>query len=290
MYIYLNDGFVPRQEAKISVFDHGLMYGDGVFETLRSYNGNIFRLDDHLDRLFSSAKLINLAIPQKKGDLKEILNQSLRVNRLKEAYIRISVTRGEGDIGLDPDLCKNPTIIVISKPFVPYQEGLYGEGISLIVSMVRRIPQEALDPAIKSLNFLNNIMARIDSKKEQAFDALMLNMRGCVTETTTANIFMARGGDIITPPSSAGILKGVTRSTVIYLSQGIGIKVSEEDLLPSDLYMADEVFLTSTSMEVMPVVMIDGKRVGDGRPGRITKRILQGFRSLVSQETGLQYR
>lgn len=287
MYIYLNNSFIPKEEAKVSVFDHGLMYGDGVFETMRSYNGVIFNLTAHLDRLFDSAEMIRLTIPQGKGKLKEILYHSLTINHLNEAYIRISVTRGEGDIGLDPDLCKNPTIIIISKPIVPYPDELYRKGINLIVSAVRRTPNEALDPAIKSLNFLNNIMARISAKKEGATDALMLNIKGWVAETTTANIFMVKDERIITPPASAGILKGVTRSTVILLSKRIGIEVSEEDLLPADLYKADEIFLTNTSMEVMPVVLIDRRVIGDGRPGKITKKVIQGYRYIVTQETGL---
>lgn len=290
MYIYLNNSFVPKEEAKVSVFDHGLMYGDGLFETLRSYDGTVFRIDSHLDRLFDSAEMIRLTIPKEKGELKEIIYQSLKINRLKEAYIRLSITRGEGDIGLDPDLCKAPTIIVISKPFIPYQEELYREGVNIIISAVRRTPHEALDPAIKSLNFLNNILARISSKEEGVFDALMLNMDGYATETSTANIFMVRGGMLITPPSSAGILKGITRFTVILLSKAIGVDVSEKDILPSDLYRADEIFLTNTSMEVMPVVAIDSRVIGDGRPGKITKRVLQGYRSLVAQETGFKYR
>lgn len=290
MYIYLNNSFIPKEEAVVSVFDHGLMYGDGLFETMRSYNGVIFNIDVHLDRLFGSAGLIRLTIPKEKGELKEILYQSLTINHLNEAYIRISVTRGEGDIGLDPDLCKTPTIIVISKPFVPYPDELYRKGINLIISAVRRTPNEALDPAIKSLNFLNNIMARISAKKEQAFDALMLNIKGRVAETTTANIFAALDGRIITPPASAGILMGITRSTVLLLSKRIGVEVSEEDLLPSGLYKADEIFLTNTSMEVMPVVTIDRRVIGDGRPGKITKKVIQGYRDLVTQGTGFRYR
>lgn len=290
MYIYLNKGFVPKEEAKVSVFDHGLMYGDGVFETLRAYNGVIFRLDSHLERLFSSAELIRLAIKLKKDELKDILYQSLEINNLKDAYIRLSVTRGEGEIGLDPDLCSDPTVIIISKPFVPYPEELHKKGINLIISSVRRMPREVLDPAIKSLNFLNNIMARISSKKEGALDAIMLNTQGLVTETTTGNIFLVKGNRIITPPAGAGILIGITRSAIIYLSRDISTPVLEDDLLPSDLYEADEIFLTNTSMEIMPAVMIDGRVIGDGKPGETTRRLLQEYRSLVAQETGYNYR
>lgn len=290
MYIYLNNSFVPKEEAKVSVFDHGLMYGDGIFETLRSYNGTVFRIDSHIDRLFGSAEMIRLAIPKGKDELKEVIYQSLKINRLKEAYIRISITRGEGEIGLEPDLCKEPTIIVISKPLTPYQEEIYRMGVSIIISAVRRIPPEALDPAIKSLNFLNNIMARISAKDKKAFDALMLNAQGYVTETTTANIFIVKKGTLITPPLSSGILKGITRSAIILISRAIGIDLLEQDILPSDLYKADEAFLTNTSLEIMPVVEIDGNLIGDGRPGEITRRLLGEYRSLVAQETGYSFR
>ncbi len=290
MYIYLNNSFVPKEEAKVSVFDHGLMYGDGIFETLRSYNGTVFRIDSHIDRLFGSADMIRLAIPKGKDELKEVIYQSLKINRLKEAYIRISITRGEGEIGLDPDLCKEPTFIVISKPLTPFQEEIYRSGVMIVISAVRRMPPDALDPAIKSLNFLNNIMARISAKDKNAFDALMLNAQGYVTETTTANIFIVKKGLIITPPLSSGILKGITRSAIILISRAIGIDLLEQDILPSDLYKADETFLTNTSLEIMPVVGIDGNLIGDGRPGEITRRLLGEYRSLVSQETGYNYR
>lgn len=290
MYIYLNNSFVPKEEAKVSVFDHGLMYGDGIFETLRSYNGTVFRVDSHIDRLFGSAEMIRLAIHKGKDELKEIIYQSLKINRLKEAYIRISITRGEGEIGLDPDLCKEPTIIVISKPLTPFQEEIYRSGVMIVISAVRRMPPDALDPAIKSLNFLNNIMARISAKDKNAFDALMLNAQGYVTETTTANIFIVKKGLIITPPLSSGILKGITRSAIILISGAIGIDLLEQDILPSDLYKADETFLTNTSLEIMPVAGIDGNLIGDGRPGKITRRLLGEYRSLVAQETGYNYR
>ncbi|HLF85718.1 MAG TPA: branched-chain-amino-acid transaminase [Nitrospiria bacterium] len=290
MYIYLNNSFVPKEEAKVSVFDHGLMYGDGIFETLRSYNGTVFRIDSHIDRLFGSAEMIRLAIPKGKDELKEVIYQSLKINNLKEAYIRISITRGEGEIGLDPDLCKEPTIIVISKPLTPYQEEIYRMGVRIIISAVRRMPAEALDPAIKSLNFLNNIMARISTKDKKAFDALMLNAQGYITETTTANIFIVKKGLLITPPLSSGILKGITRSAIILISRSIGIDLLEQDILPSDLYKADETFLTNTSLEIMPVVEVDGNLIADGRPGEITGRLLGEYRSLVAQETGYIYR
>lgn len=290
MYIYLNNSFVPKEEAKVSVFDHGLMYGDGIFETLRSYNGTVFRIDSHIDRLFGSAEMIRLAIPKGKDELREVIYQSLKINRLKEAYTRISITRGEGEIGLDPDLCKEPTIIVISKPLTPYPEELYGMGVRIIISAVIRMPPEALDPAVKSLNFLNNIMARISAKDKKTFDALMLNAQGYVAETTTGNIFIVKKGVIITPPLSSGILKGITRSAIIFISRAIGIDLLEQDILPSDLYKADETFLTNTSLEIMPVVEIDGNLIGDGRPGEITMRLLGEYRSIVAQETGYNYR
>ncbi len=290
MYIYLNNSFVPKEEAKVSVFDHGLMYGDGIFETLRSYNGTVFRIDSHIDRLFGSAEMIRLAIPKGKDELKEVIYQSLKINGLKEAYIRLSITRGEGEIGPDPDLCKEPTIIVISKPITPYHEEIYRMGVKIIISAVRRMPAEALDPAIKSLNFLNNILAKISAKDKKAFDALMLNTQGYVTETTTANIFIVKKGVLITPPLSSGILKGITRSAIIFISGVIGIDLLEQDILPSDLYKADETFITNTSLEIMPVVKIDRNLIGDGRPGEITRRLLGEYRSLVTQETGFSYR
>lgn len=286
MYIYLNNSFVPKEEAKVSVFDHGLMYGDGIFETLRSYNGTVFRIDSHIDRLLASAEMIRLAVPKGKDELKEVTYQSLKINGLREAYIRISITRGEGEIGLDPDLCKEPTIIVISKPLTPYPDEIYRKGVRIIISAVRRMPAEALDPAIKSLNFLNNILAKISAKDKKAFDALMLNEQGYVTETTTANIFIVRKGLLITPPLSSGILKGITRSAIILISRAMGIDLLEQNILPADLYGADESFLTNTSLEIMPVVEVDGNQIRDGMPGEITRRLLGEYRFIVTQEIG----
>ena len=282
MFFFLSGSLVPQDQAKVSVLDRGFLYGDGVFETLLAYSGAIFRCDDHIDRLFHSAEAIYLQIPFTRDYLIEALYKTLEANGLKDAYLRLSVSRGVSEPGLDIDGCASPTITIIAKGFSGYPEGLYKTGIGAAVVNTRRIPASALNPAVKSLNFLNNIMARIEAKNLNATEAIMLNMEGYVAEGTVSNIFMMRAGLVKTPPLSAGILNGVTRSIVIDLLKENGIPISEQAFYPDGLYTADECFVTSTLYEVMPVTSIHDSAVGSGQPGKLTQTILNLFRRLTT--------
>lgn len=281
MLIYLNDKFVPEEEAKVSVFDHGFLYGDGIYETLRAYDGRIFRCKEHIERLFQSASLIELNIKRTKKKIEDSLYESLNVNNLKDAYVRLSITRGYGEIGLDPELCPVPTIIIIAKEFKGHPEELYRKGVNIAIVSIRRNHPEALNPRIKSNNFLNNILAKVEAKKRGAFEGIMLSHSGYVCEGTTSNIFMVKAGVLITPPVALGLLEGITRSVVIELAEKNNIKVEERVFTPDELYSADECFITSTTLEVMPVVKVDERQIGNGIPGNITKRLAQGFKDLV---------
>ncbi|MCM8818922.1 MAG: branched-chain-amino-acid transaminase [Candidatus Omnitrophica bacterium] len=284
LLIYLNGKFVPEKEAKISVFDHGLLYGDGVFEGLRSYKGKIFKLDEHLIRLFNSAKAIALTIPLKFEELKKAVIETVRKNQLKDSYIRIVVTRGVGDLGLDPKKCKIPTIFIIASKIQLYPESLYEKGIDVITVPTRRNLNESLNPAIKSLNYLNNILAKIEANNSGATEGLILNQFGYISECTGENIFIVKKEIIITPPVSAGALSGITRDVVIDISEKIGLKVKEENITRYDVYTSDECFLTGTAAEIVPVVKIDGRIIGDGRPGKITLKIRNEFHLLTEKE------
>ena len=282
MLIFLNNSLVPEGEARVSVLDRGFLYGDGIFETLRAYSGAIFHCNDHLDRLFHSAEAIYLRISFTRDYLMETLYKTLETNHLKDAYLRLSVTRGVSEPGLDIEGCLSPTLTIIAKEFSGYPEGLHQSGIRAAVVNTRRIPASALNPAVKSLNFLNNIMARVEAKRLNAAEAIMLNMEGYVAEGTVSNIFMVKGGLIKTPPLSAGILNGVTRSIVIDLLKENGIPIIEQAFYPAELYTADECFVTSTLYEVMPVTTINGNAVGSGKPGKLTQTILNLFRRLTA--------
>ncbi|RKY03583.1 branched-chain amino acid aminotransferase [Candidatus Poribacteria bacterium] len=278
MLIYLNGKFVPKEEAKISVFDHGLLYGDGVFEGIRSYNGRVFKLDEHLKRLYDSAKAIRLRIPLSMEEMREVVLETLRRNNLRDAYIRLVVTRGEGDLGLDPDKCREPTVFCIADKIVLYPERYYKEGLRVITVSTRRNYVEALNPRIKSLNYLNNILAKIEGKLAGVEEAIMLNAEGYVVECTGDNVFIVRNGSLITPPVYIGALEGITRNTVMELARGMGIEVREEPFTRYELYTADECFLTGTAAEVIPVVEVDGRPIGDGKPGQLTLKIMEAFR------------
>lgn len=281
MLVYLNGKFVPKEEAKISVFDHGLLYGDGVFEGIRAYNGKIFKLDEHIDRLYDSAKIIMLDIPMTKEEMKKAVVETCKVNGIKSGYIRLVVTRGEGDLGLDPWKAKNPTVFIIVDKIQLYPEELYEKGISIITVPTRRNVPEALNPMAKTLNYLNNILAKIEARAAGAQEALMLNNEGFVAECTGDNIFMVKKGILYTPPVYVGVLEGITRNTVIELAKKLSIKVVETVFTRAELFTADEVFLTGTAAEIVPVVKIDGRIIGDGTPGLITKRLIEEFRKLV---------
>ena len=283
-WVYLNGEFVRKNEAKISVFDHGFLYGDGVFEGIRAYGGRVFRLQSHLQRLWESAKAIALKIPLSKEKLTEKVLESLRKNKLKDAYIRLVVSRGEGDLGLDPRKCPHPQIIIITDKISIYPEELYEKGLEIAVVSTRINTPSALDPRIKSLNYLNNILAKIEASLQGLPEAIMLNKDGYVAECTADNIFIVEGEILVTPPIWVGALKGITRDVVIELAQKEGISVQERTFLPAALYASDECFLTGTAAEVIPVTKVDGRTIGNGMAGPITKRLIKKFRELTKKE------
>lgn len=288
MRVYLNGKFVERHEATVSVFDHGLLYGDGVFEGIRSYNGLIFKLREHIDRLFESAHTIMLRIPLSKSELVDVVKQSLRANRLTNAYIRLVVTRGEGDLGLDPRKCARPTVVVIADKIELYPKPLYEKGLELITVATQRNIPEALNPQIKSLNYLNNILAKIEAITAGYEEAIMLSPSGYVTECTGENIFVVKDRQLLTPPPYIGVLRGITRQTVMDLGRSRRLDVREELLTRHDLFNAHECFLTGTAAEIVPVVKIDGRAIGGGRPGPVTKRLQSAFRQLTKTQ-GVRY-
>lgn len=281
--IFMNDHLVPEEEARISVFDHGLLYGDGVFEGLRSYSGRVFRLSDHLDRLWASARAICLDIPMSREQMSQAVLDTLAANQLEDGYIRLIVTRGAGTLGLDPNRCHNPQVIIIADTISLYPKEFYEQGLRIVTAATQRIQTAALSPRIKSLNYLNNIMAKLEGLQAGCVEALMLNHKGEVAECTGDNIFVVRGERMLTPPPDAGILEGITRSAVMELAAKEGIDCREATLTRHDLYTADECFLTGTAAEVIPVVEIDGRPIGEGTPGPITKILKDCFHSLVRQ-------
>lgn len=286
--IYLNGKLVEAPEAKISVFDHGLLYGDGVFEGIRSYDGLVFKLREHVDRLFESAHTILLKIPMPKEQVVRAVVETLRANRLKDAYIRLVVTRGPGDLGLDPRKCRRPTVFVIADKIVLYPERVYREGMEIVTVPTPRNLPEALNPQIKSLNYLNNILAKIEATNAGVEEAIMLSHHGYVAECTGDNIFIVREGILRTPPVYAGILKGITRGCVIELAAKGRLPVREEMMTRHDLYNAEECFLTGTAAEIAPIVKIDGRVIGSGKPGPVTLQLMRDFRKLT-KTAGVRY-
>jgi branched-chain amino acid aminotransferase len=283
--IYIDGKFLPESEAKISVFDHGLLYGDGVFEGIRFYNGRVFRLEEHLDRLWDSARSICLEIPMTSREITDALLETIRQNDLREGYIRLVVTRGVGNLGLNPTQCKNPSVIIIATTIALYPREVYEKGLTVVTCATRRTNPGALNPAVKSLNYLNNVMARIEANLAGADEALMLNDAGNVAECTADNVFIIKHGRIFTPPISAGALRGITRSVVFDIAAETGIKISETDVTRHDVFIADECFLTGTAAELIPVIKADGRTIGTGKPGPITARMIERFRELT-RETG----
>jgi branched-chain amino acid aminotransferase len=279
--VYISGQLYDKQDAKISVYDHGLLYGDGVFEGLRVYGGKVFRLQDHLVRLWHSAKAIWLEIPMSMQDLADAVKETVQANGLVEGYVRLVVTRGAGTLGLDPDLTSHPQVIIIADKISLYPQEYYEKGLEIItVSTIRNHPA-ALSPRIKSLNYLNNILAKIEGKQAGCVEALMLNQRGEVAECTGDNIFLVTNGQLLTPPIDAGILEGITRAVVIELAVEAGIVVREIPLTKHDVYIADECFLTGSAAEVVPVVKVDSRRIGDGRPGPVTQQLLTRFHEIT---------
>ena len=279
--VYINGEFLPKSQAKISVFDHGFLYGDGVFEGIRSYDGRVFKLDEHIKRLYESAKSIGLDIPMSQAELKKTILDAMRTNDLrKDAYIRVVVTRGIGDLGLDPLKCLKSSIIVIADQISIYQV----ESLKAITASTRRNSVTALNPMIKSLNYLNNILAKMEANRANVEEAIMLNQQGLVCEGSSDNLFIIKDRVILTPPPTADILVGITRNTVIELAIEDGIKLKEEDITIHELYNADEAFFTGTAAEVMPLVEVDGRKIGNGKPGPITMRLIENFKK--TRKTG----
>jgi len=284
MKIYIDGKFYDRGEARISVFDHGLLYGDGIFEGIRIYNGKVFKLKEHIDRLYHSAKAILLDIPMQPAGMEQAVLETVSMNAKVDGYIRLIVTRGEGALGLDPAQCERPSVIIIAGDIQLYPQEYYEKGIAVVTAATRRMPSDSLDPRIKSLNYLNNIMAKVEAKQAGCLEAVMLNHEGYVSECTADNIFIVSRGTLLTPAPHYGALDGITRATVLDMAESCGIPVSETALTRYDLYTAAECFMTGTGAEIMPVTKIDGRLVGDGRPGPITKRLIDAFRNLVLQK------
>lgn len=279
--IYISGTYYPKSDAKISVYDHGLLYGDGVFEGLRAYSGKVFRLEQHIDRLYDSAKAILLTIPISKAEMTEAVQETIKRNDLADAYVRLVITRGSGSLGLDPNRTSDPQVIIIADHIALYPKELYENGLEIITAATIRNHPAALDPRIKSLNYLNNIMAKLEGQLAGCAEALMLNHRGEVAECTGDNIFVVRSGRIVTPPVDAGILEGITRGTVIELARQIDIDVAEVAMTRHDIYTADECFLTGSAAEVIPVIKLDDRPIGDGAVGPITKQLSQAFHQYV---------
>ncbi|MEO6970340.1 MAG: branched-chain-amino-acid transaminase [Chthoniobacterales bacterium] len=281
LQIYIDGEFFDQADAKVSVFDHGLLYGDGVFEGIRFYNGRVFRMEAHMDRLWESARSICLEIPISREEMDEALLETIRQNDLRDGYVRLIVTRGVGNLGLNPAQCKRPSVIIIASTIALYSEETYRRGLTVVTVATRRMGPATLNPAIKSLNYLNNVLARIEANLANADEALMLNDAGNVAECTADNVFVVKRGQIMTPPITAGALRGITRSVVFDIAAELDIAISEPDLTRHDLYIADEAFLTGTAAEVIPMIKVDGRSIGDGKPGPITQRTIARFRELT---------
>ena len=281
MKIFIDGQFYGENEAKVSVFDHGLLYGDGVFEGIRAYHGRVFKLKEHIDRLFYSAKAILLEIPMTHAEVMQATVETLRANDLKDAYVRLIVTRGVGNLGLNPRSCKKPSVIIIAGKIQVYPPELYARGMDIVTVPTVRNLHSAVNPAIKSLNYLNNILAKIEANNAGVEEAVMLNAEGYVAEGTADNLFIIKHGALMTPPLSAGALYGVTRGTVMELAAQSGMKVTEPNLTRYDLFNADECFLTGTGAEIMPVIKIDGRVIGTGQPGVHSLKLIEAYHALT---------
>jgi branched-chain amino acid aminotransferase len=281
MKVYINGKYLDEAGAKISVFDHGLLYGDGIFEGIRAYNGRVFRLKEHIDRLFCSAKAILLTIPMSHEQVVQAVVDTCRQNDLRDAYIRLVVTRGIGTLGLNPNRCKEPSIIIIAGKIQLYPQELYERGMDIITVPTVRNLHSALNPAIKSLNYLNNILAKIEANNAGCEEAIMLNAEGFVAECTGDNLFIVKEKQVLTPPLTAGALYGITRRVVLDLSTEMGLSVAEANLTRYDVFNADECFLTGTGAELVPVVRVDGRVIGNGNPGPITRQLVEKYRALT---------
>jgi branched-chain amino acid aminotransferase len=281
MKIYVDGKYCDEKGAKISVFDHGLLYGDGIFEGIRAYNGRVFKLKEHIDRLFCSAKAILLNVPMSHAELMRVVVETCRHNNIRDGYIRLVVTRGIGTLGLNPNRCKDPSIIIIADKIQLYPPELYEKGMEIVTVPTTRNLHSALNPAIKSLNYLNNVLAKIEANNAGCEEAVMLNAEGFVSECTGDNIFIVKAGQLFTPPLYAGALYGITRNVVIELARGEGVTVAETNLTRYDLFNADECFLTGTGAELIPIVKIDGRVIGAGQPGPATRKLVEKYRALT---------
>lgn len=279
--VYINGEYFAKEDAKVSVFDHGLLYGDGIFEGMRAYSGKVFRHEAHMDRLWNSARAIALQIPMTKEEMMKAVNDTLALNGLTDAYIRLVVTRGAGNLGLNPLNCSNPQVIIITDKITLYPQTLYENGMAIVTASTVRTPAAALSPRIKSLNYLNNIMAKMEAKCAGCEEALMLNTKGEIAECTGDNIFIIKDEVIYTPPTDAGILEGITRAAVMELAKELGYEVREAVQTRHDLYISDECFLTGSAAELIPVVKVDGRPIGTGCVGPVTKKLITHFRDMI---------
>ena len=282
--IWLDGSIVDESEAKISVFDHGILYGDGIFEGIRFYEGRVFRLTEHIERLFLSAKAILLKLPWTVEEVCEYTLDTIRANGLKDGYIRLVITRGVGDLGLNPYLCEVPSMFIIASGITLYPDELYENGLEVVTCSTRRPTPASLSPQVKSLNYLNNVMAKVEALKAGAKEGLMLNEQGYVAECTGDNVFIVKKGEVITPPVSDGSLDGITRQVIFDLCGELGISIREASLTRYDIYTADESFLTGTAAETIPMVMLDEREIGNGRPGELSLKLIDAFRKLVRSE------
>jgi len=289
MKVYINKKFYEKEEAKISVFDHGFLYGDGVFEGIRSYDRTVFCLREHIDRLFASAKVLMLEVPMSKKELEEAVIDTLKENNLSDAYIRVIITRGVGDLGLDPKKCKEPTVVIITDKIVLYPQDLYKNGLEVITASTRRNIPEAVNPCVKSLNYLNNIFAKIEARRAGCEEAIMLNSEGYVAECTGDNIFIIKNNTLITPPTYIGALPGITKNVVMKIAkEKCKMEVKEELFTTYELYTSEECFLTGTAAEVIPVVKVDGRAINDSKPGKYTLQIMDEFKK-ITKVLGVKY-
>ena len=284
MKLWMNGKLVDDAQGVVSVFDHGLLYGDGVFEDIRSYHGRIFRCPAHLDRLFASAEAIRLKIPMTKTQVEQAIYETLRADGAKDTYVRLVVTRGPGNLGLNPYQCQHPTVFIIVDQIELYPKEMYETGMAVIIAKTRRTDASMVPPSVKSLNYLNNILARMEAVDAGVPEAMMLNARGDLAEATGDNIFIVKDATVITPPPEAGILVGVTRGVVIELCAKLSLSLREQAVSVAELYTADECFLTGTAAEVIPVTRVDHREIGTGKPGAVTLRLVKAFRELIRAE------
>lgn len=279
--VYIDGEYYPKSQAKISVFDHGFLYGDGVFEGIRAYKGVVLKLKEHIDRLYNSAKVLMLNIPLTKDEMINAVLETLRRNKLTDAYIRLVVTRGVGDLGLDPRKCMKPTVIIIADSIKLYSREAKEKGIRVLIVWVRRNPVDTTPHEVKSLNYLNSVLGKIEANNAGYDEAICLDKNGYVSEGVGENLFIVKNGKLVTPPAYAGLLVGITRDIVMKLAERIGYTVIEQNITPADLFTADEAFLTGTAAEITPIAEVNGRPIGDGKPGPVTRRLMMEFEKLL---------